>query len=91
MTFFKAVAARCATPFDLTRITSVNVPEILANRRNLRFLEDTQLFVGEVFAYGASMTILARLAPEHSEEGIGRVPEELRLYFENTIMHPRLK
>ena len=91
MKFFAGVAARCAEPFDLARITKTNVPEILATRRNLKFLEDTQIFIGEIFAYGASMAILSRLAPGYSEEGLGKVPEELRIYFERTIMNPDLQ
>jgi len=55
-----------------------------------KITEEAQVFIGEVFAYGGAMTIMARLAPKESETELGQVPEQLKVYFERTLVHSRL-
>lgn len=88
--FFKGVAARCAEPYDLDNLTRIPVPQVLAQGRGVAFTERTQAFIGEIFAYGGSMAIFSRMSAEHSEKDLGEVPEELRGYFERTVVHPGL-
>jgi hypothetical protein len=88
--FFAGIAARCAEPYDLKRITGSPVPQMLALRQGLAFTEETQAFVAEVFAYGGSMAIFSRMSAEHSEKELGEVPAELKAYFERAVVHPRL-
>lgn len=76
--FFRGVAARC----DASLVFPIPEGEI--------FTERTQKFIGEVFAYGASMAIFSRMSAERSETGLGKVPEELMIYFNRVIVHPRL-
>lgn len=88
--FFKGVAARCAEPYDLDNLIRIPVPQVLAQGRGVAFTERTQAFIGEIFAYGGSMAIFSRMSAEHSEKDLGEVPEELRGYFERTVVHPGL-
>jgi hypothetical protein len=66
------------------------IPQIFAGSRRVVFSSRTQELVGEIFAYGGSMTIFSRLAPEHSEKNLGAVPPETRTYFNRVVVHPRL-
>lgn len=82
--FFRGIAHRCPAAFNLKTIADLQHPgEMIIDRM-------AEFYISEVFAYGASMIIFQVRGEEKIEEDLGKVPDELRLYFESRIVSSSL-
>ncbi len=87
--FFEGVAARTAgadgRSYDLSRLLALNLPRLIHSNRPIQLLDDTALFVGELFAYGGTIAI------GYKGDRFGRVPLSMGAFFETWVVHPKYR